>query len=174
MLKEQLYIPEQRLIGEGPQQIRDGSLLDQAYALIHAERLSAGGNIRDKTREDLKSLINQGGQLWGWVENSAVLSVQTLEWKQGDHSWWYLNNGVTRPDMRGRGITSQLLACSIRANQRPDVGFIVIYVRQNLFERLGFREVAVDELEGIDKPIGAIIRGKLRQGKEAHILIKIT
>lgn len=173
MLKEQLCIPEQRLVIEGPQQIRDGPLLDQAQALMHAERLSAGGNIKDKTREDFESLICQGGQLWGWVENSTVLSAQTFELKQGNRSWWYLNNGVTRPDMRGRGITSQLLACSIRANEQPGVGFIVIYVRQNLFERLGFREVTPDDLEAIDKPIGAIIRGKLRQGKEAHILIKL-
>ncbi len=150
-----------------------GPLLVQSHQLMHTERLSVGGNIRDKTFEDLEELVYGGGQLWGWVSQKSVLSVCTLEPKHAERPWWYVNNGVTRADVRGRGLSFNLIRTAVEMNERPGVGFIVIYIRQNLFERLGFREINIDQLRAIDEPLAMIIAGKLRAGKEAHVLIKI-
>lgn len=147
--------------------ISGGALLEEAHLLMDAERLSAGGNIRDKSVEDLEQLSGNGGKIWGWLEGDRLLSVFTTEEVAG---WTYLNNGVTHPEARGRGIVGTLLTRAMEADPRGQ--FIVIYVRQGLFERLGFTEVTADGLVEIDPMIGTIIRNKLRHGKEAHIFIK--
>lgn len=148
--------------------ITEGPLMEAAQRLMHDERLSAGGNIRDKTVADLEYILGEGGQLWGWVENGRLLSVLTL---QPLGEWQYLNNGVTRPDARGRGLNSTLLS-SVLSQQPEDRKYIVIYVRQGLFERLGFSEKSVEELTETDMDIARIIRGKLRTGTEAHIFVR--
>lgn len=173
MHPELLSLSEQRVETGAAQIIEQDALLEQALALMHEERLSNGGNIRDKTMGDLRTLMASSGQVWGWVGNNNQLhSVCTLEPFVGDHPWWYLNNGVTKPEARGQGLSGRLVASAIRTNEQPGVGFIVIYIRQGLFERLGFREVTIPQLADVDEKIAKIIDGKLRPGKESHVSIK--
>lgn len=164
-------LESQIIIGQ-PQLVEEDVLLEQALGIMQTERISNGGNIRDKTIGDLQALVASGGQIWGWVEGRNVISVCTLEPFVGDHPWWYLNNGVTKPEARGLGLSGRLIASAIRSNDKPGVGFIVIYVRQGLFERLGFQEVTVPQLALVDEKLARIIGGKLRPGKESHVFIR--
>lgn len=174
MTIEQCIKPELNIRANHAIQISDWEHINQAHSLMHLERLSAGGNIRDKSPEDLSALITGGGQLWAWMEERTILSVCTLEPKAGRLPWWYINNGITHPEHRGRGISGQLVESAVNANAQTDAGFIVLYVRQDLFERLGFTEVSINELTHIDNQIADVIRKKLRPEKETHIFIKLA
>ncbi|MEK9169337.1 MAG: GNAT family N-acetyltransferase, partial [Patescibacteria group bacterium] len=143
MTIEQCIKPELNIRVNHAIQISDWEGINQAHSLMRMERLSAGGNIRDKSPEDLAALISGGGQLWTLIEERTILSVCTLEPKTGRLPWWYINNGITHPEHRGRGLSGQLVESVVHANAQTDTGFIVLYVRQNLFERLGFTEVSV-------------------------------
>ncbi len=146
--------------------------LREIHAFLMEESISNGGNIRDKTLEDIQRFTRNGGQIWTMVHGSEIIAVQTLEPMEGMRMpWWYINNGHTKVEWRGQGVASELVAQGIALNS-PEVGYFVIYVRQNLFDRLGFQEISIDHLISIDERIAQIVRGKLRPGKEAHIFIR--
>ena len=147
--------------------------LTQVHEFIMREAVSMGGNIRDKTLEDIAQFARSGGQIWTMVSGSEIIAVQTLEPMRGVRMpWWYINNGHTKMEWQGQGIASKLVEQGLALNG-PEVGYFVIYVRQNLFDRLGFQEVGIDHLVSIDEQIAQIVRGKLRPDKEAHVFIRI-
>lgn len=151
----------------------DANRLSQVHTFLMAEAMSAGGNIRDKTVFDIEQFVRTGGQIWTMTNGADIVAVQTFEPMQGaSMPWWYINNGVTHPDWRNQGISTQIIDTALRHNDRARTGYVVIYVRRGLFERLGFSEINLFELLSIDLMIGTIVRGKLRNGKEAHIFIK--
>ncbi len=162
-------LPERMAEGRAVR-IIDDELVAQAHELMQKEFMSAGGNLRDKPAEDLWKLMRDGGQLWGWLEAGRLLSVCTAESAKG---WWYLNNGVTALEARGRGLCGKLVESVIENGVGDRANFVVIYVRRGLFERLGFSEVTVDALAVIDQDVAAMIAGKLRPGKESHIFVKL-
>jgi ribosomal protein S18 acetylase RimI-like enzyme len=162
-------LPEQAAKGRAVR-IMDDELVASAHELMQKEFMSAGGNLRDKPAEDLWKLMRDGGQLWGWLESGRLLSVCTAEATKG---WWYLNNGVTAPEARGRGLSGKLVENVIENGIGHRANFVVIYVRRGLFERLGFSEVTVEGLAAIDQDVAALIAGKLRPGKESHIFVKL-
>ena len=151
----------------------DTKRLGEVHTFLMAEAVSHGGNIRDKTVEDIQWFAQNGGQIWAVVDRSEIVAVQTLDPMRGARvPWWYINNGHTTMEWRGQGIASELVEQALALNGAW-VGYFVIYVRQNLFDRLGFQEVGVDDLVSIDEHIAQIVRGKLRPDKEAHVFIRI-
>lgn len=151
----------------------DSKKLEQVHAFLMDEALSNGGNIRDKTLTDITQFARSGGQILAMMHGSEIIAAQTLEPVAGTAMpWWYINNGHTRNDWRGLGIASRLVSHAIALNG-PEVGYFAIYVRHQLFERLEFREIDLEQLRGIDDHIARIVREKLRPDKEAHIFIRM-
>jgi hypothetical protein len=155
-----------------PEVITELPWLEKAQELMNSERLSSGGNIRDKTLEDLVHLKENGGQIWACKHDMEILSVCTLEPIVGKHNWLYINNGVTKPTARGYGLSGQLVASAVQHNEQPDILFFALYVRQGLFERLGFREISQKQLAEIDPIVGNIVANKIRPDKPAHIFVR--
>ena len=151
----------------------DTKRLHEVHVFLMQESMSHGGNIRDKTLEDIEQFARGGGQIWMMVNGSEIIAVQTFEPMCGARiPWWYINNGHTEMGWRGQGIASGLISHALALNG-PGVGYFLIYVRQSLFERLGFQEVATEHLASVDEHIAQVVREKLRPGKEAHVFIRI-
>lgn len=151
----------------------DSRGLARIHAFLEQEAVSAGGNISDKTFEDIVSLARSGTQLWTMQQNNEIVSLCTLEPLEGtSFPWWYLNNGVTKKEHRRSGLSSALVANAMERNGGR-VGYVVIYIRQGIFERLGFTETDVTSLRAIDASISARMAQKLRPNTESHLFVRL-
>lgn len=149
-------------------------LVAQAFQLMEAEYQTNGGNLKDKSPEELNELISSRGQLWVASQENRVIATHTIEAVLGDKGLWlYLNNGVVASDLRHQssGVMDQLLKTAM-TNQTLSDRFFVISVVWGMFERLGFKKVTLAELAQLDPTIASIVTKKIRPGTVVHLGIK--
>jgi len=162
------------------QSVWDEFLLKKVDLFMSPEFRSNGGLLRDTSLEELHQLINRGGKVWIAQENNNIYACFTISALQNStNTWHYINHGVTHKKHRhnGSGIQNRLLETSI--NHYPSESkFIVITIAQTIFQNLGFREINLSVLEGIDPLLTEIIELKLQSSPELppgiakHIYIK--
>ncbi|MDH5533449.1 MAG: hypothetical protein OEX81_03425 [Candidatus Pacebacteria bacterium] len=152
----------------------DGTVVTQAINLMEAEYQREGGNLRDKSAEELDELVSVRGQLWTASINEEVIATHTIEAVEGETDlWMYLNNGVVSPLYRNQssGVMDMLLDTAM-SEQTLSNNFFVISVVWGIFDRLGFTELTLEELEKIDPVIAGIVAKKIRPGTKVHLGIK--
>jgi hypothetical protein len=147
----------------------------QVHTLLQEEFISRGGLIRDVSVDEMIELSQNGGEIWRYKKNQQTLAAFTLTPLTGQlGNWWYINHGVVRNDLRHQGgqIMTDLLISCLSSPRTPE-RYLVISVVRKIFQRLGFSQVDLFDLNRIDGTMSQIIQKKLRPDIAVNLFIKI-
>lgn len=162
------------------EQVDQLELIEATHQLMQSEFMSVGGNIRDISLKEWEELALEKGEVWAVVSDSEILASLSVVSTFGEKGEWrYINHGVVSEQLRGQrsGVMDQLLESAVLSGK--DMPHFVITLALTMFEKSGFTEVNMQEIEEIDPVIAEVVRQKLRPKNQLnnavipHICIKL-